>query len=168
MNWKIVFILIFAANLALGLISYAILPDRIAIHFGSGGIPDSWGPKSLHLTLFTFVDILLFLLMYYTPRIVLIFPPRFVNLPNRNYWLQDSKREEMTNRLNLLMWEYGSALFAFLFLAQLFVLQANLSQPVRLDETSFLIALGIFMIYTVFWIIKLYRKFRIPSEQPLT
>ena len=42
------------------------------------------------------------------------------------------------------------------------VLRANLSQPVRLDSTLFLIALGIYFLIIAAWLIRLFRRFRRP------
>jgi hypothetical protein len=48
---RAVFIATFLANILLALLSLAILPDRVAIHFGLGGAADSWA-ASLTNTLF--------------------------------------------------------------------------------------------------------------------
>ncbi|MGZ3494351.1 MAG: hypothetical protein ACXWM6_06635, partial [Thermodesulfobacteriota bacterium] len=50
------------------------------------------------------------------------------------------------------------------FAVQLLTIQANLSQPVKLDEKLFLSALLLFILFTVYWCIKLLRGFRLPSE----
>jgi len=42
------------------------------------------------------------------------------------------------------------------------VLRANLSQPVRLDSTLFLVALGIYFLIIAGWLIRLFRRFRKP------
>jgi len=47
--------------------------------------------------------------------------------------------------------------------AEWLILDANLSDPVRLDEPLFLTALGIFLVYTLYWSWNLTRAFRVPS-----
>lgn len=164
MNWKTLFIIIFIVNILLSIISYSILPDIVAIHFSFGGMADSWASKHVHSVIFTLVNFLLFFLLYYTPNLILLFPPKLINLPNKKYWLQEANRENLVNMLSVMMWEFGTAFFTFLFLVQMLVIQANLSDPVRLDETTFLLALGLFIFYTVYWTIKMYRTFRIPQD----
>jgi ABC-type long-subunit fatty acid transport system fused permease/ATPase subunit len=63
-----------------------------------------------------------------------------------------------------LMWEFSIALFLFLFVAELLAIQANLSQPVKLNEKLLIPALILFLLYTVYWCIKLFRSFRLPKE----
>ncbi|NVZ08272.1 hypothetical protein HW932_03245 [Allochromatium humboldtianum] len=43
-------------------------------------------------------------------------------------------------------------------------MQANLADPVRLDEPLFLTALGSFLAYTLYWTWSLMRAFRMPSS----
>jgi hypothetical protein len=62
------------------------------------------------------------------------------------------------------MWEFGIALFLFLFVVELLAIEANLSQPVRINEKLFFSALILFLLYTVYWCIKLFRSFRRPRE----
>lgn len=61
------------------------------------------------------------------------------------------------------MWQFGTALFLFMLFAGLLTLRANLSDPVRLDERLFLIGLGIFLAYTVYWTVALLGAFRVPK-----
>jgi uncharacterized protein (DUF58 family) len=63
-----------------------------------------------------------------------------------------------------LMWEFGTGLFLFLFVVELLAIEANLSQPVRLNEKLFLLALIFFLLYTLYWCIRLFRAFRLPRE----
>ena len=54
------FIALFLANVTLSLVSLAILPDRVAIHFGSGGAPNGWASNLTHTLLMLGVDTLVF------------------------------------------------------------------------------------------------------------
>jgi hypothetical protein len=62
------------------------------------------------------------------------------------------------------MWESGIALFLFLFAVELLTIQANLSQPVKLNEELFFSATLLFLLFTVYWCIKLFKAFRLPKE----
>jgi len=61
------------------------------------------------------------------------------------------------------MWEFGAALFLFLFVVEALAIKANLSDPVRLNETVFWGALFLFLLYTVYWSIRMFRAFRVPG-----
>lgn len=156
------FIFAFLANVLLSLASLAVLPDRVAVHFGWGGIANSWGPKAVLAIVFLAIEILLFITVLGTPSSILKFPPSMINLPNKDYWLKKENLPRTKEKLAVLMWEFGIALFAFFFLVEFLVLDANLSDPVRLKEELFLPGLIVFVLYAVYWCIKLYRSFKIP------
>jgi uncharacterized membrane protein len=160
---RAIFVLLFVANVVLGLVSLVLLPPRVAIHFGSGGTADSWAPSCVNTLFFIGMNAFVFLILYLTPRLVFRFPARWINLPNKDYWLRSENRARTVGMFSSLMWEFGSALFLFLLAVQLLTIQANLSQPVKLNERIFLPALILFILYSVYWCIKLLRAFRLPK-----
>jgi len=159
---RVGFILVFIANVVLSLVSLILLPSNVAIHFGPGGKADSWAPSYVNALFFIGTNVFLFLLIYLTPRLIFMFPPKWINLPNKDYWLQVENKSRTVAMISSLMWEFGIALFLFLFVVELLALEANLSQPIRLNEKLFFSALILFLLYTVYWCIKLYRAFRLP------
>jgi uncharacterized membrane protein len=158
------FILVFIANVVLSLVSLVLLPSRVAIHFGIGGIADNWAPSYVSTLFFIGTNAFLFLSLYFTPRLVFMFPGKWINLPNKDYWLRMENKDRTVAMFSSLMWEFGIALFLFLFVAELLAIQANLSQPVKLNEKLLISALILFLLYTVYWCIKLFRSFRLPRE----
>lgn len=68
--WRIAFILIFVANIGLALVSLAVSPSRVAIHFGADGNADNWAPNDVPLIIFLLVPGLLFFTIYYSPLFV--------------------------------------------------------------------------------------------------
>ncbi|NVZ08271.1 DUF1648 domain-containing protein [Allochromatium humboldtianum] len=48
------------ANLILALESWNLLPERVAIHFGAGGVPDGWGSSLTATGLSVGLSLLLF------------------------------------------------------------------------------------------------------------
>lgn len=161
---RLIFIITFIANIVLIIISLFILPSRVAIHFGLYGMPDNWAPNYIHILFTLGLDTLLFCAMYYSPRLIFIFPRRWINIPNKDYWLTEENIPRTRSLVSSLMWEFGIALFLFLFIAGLFTIHANLSVPVKLNEMLFLFAFIIFMVYTVYWCIKFFRAFKIPKD----
>lgn len=160
---RAVFVLSFLANVSLSLSSLAILPARVAVHFGSGGAPDGWASSLTSTSIMLGVQSLLFLGLYLAPRLLARVPSRWVNLPHRDYWLAPHRRAQALSRLSDHLWRYGTALFLFQLVAGLLTLRANLSDPVRLNERLFLTALVVVLAYTVWWILALLRDFRAPT-----
>ena len=160
----IAFIASFLANLALGLISLVVLPDRVAIHFGSGGVANGWASNTANTFLMFGLDTLLFFSLYLSPQLVSKLPAKWVSLPNRDYWLSPENKTRAVETMSRFLWQFGTALFLFLFFAGLLTIRANLSDPVQLDERLFLSALAVFFVYTIYWIIVLIRAYRIPAQ----
>lgn len=142
---RAVFVLSFLANVSLSLSSLGILPARVAVHFGPGGAPDGWASSLTSTSIMLGVQSLLFLGLYLVPRWLARVPSRWVNLPHRDYWLAPERRAQALSRLSDHLWRYGTALFLFQLVAGLLTLQANLSDPVRLNEPLFLAALFVFL-----------------------
>ena len=161
---RLIFIITFITNIILIIISLIILPSRMAIHFGLYGMPDSWAPNYIHALISLGLDTLLFCAMFYSPRLIFIFPKRWINLPHKDYWLTDENIPQTKTLVSSLMWEFGIALFLFLLAAGLFTIHANLSVPVKLNEKLFFVAFIFFMVYTVYWCIKFFRAFKVPKD----
>ena len=158
------FIVSFSANLILSLVSLVVLPDTVAIHFRLGGAADGWASSSTNTLMMLGMDTLLFCSLYFAPRLLAGAPRKWISLPNRDYWLSPDRLPLAVQLFARHMWRFGTALFLFMFVAGLLSLRANLSDPVRLDESVLLTALAIFLGYTVYWTVMLVRAFRIPEE----
>ncbi len=158
------FIFAFLANVALTAVSYVLLPARVALHFGWGGIPNSWGPKELNALLSLAVVLLVFFLSFALPPLVLKLPPGMINLPNKDYWLKPENLPQARERFKVFMREFGIAFFAFLFLVGLLVLDANFKDPVRLNEGLLFSGLIVLILYSVYWCVRFFRSFRLPPD----
>ncbi len=161
------FILVFIANVVLSLISLVLLPSRVAIHFGQSGMANGWAPSYVNTLIFLGTNTFLFFSIYFTPGLIFRFPAKWINLPNKEYWLCSENKARTAEMISALMWKFGIALFLFLFVAELLVIQANLSRPLKLDEKLFLSALILFILYAVYWCIKIFRAFRLPRKMPI-
>jgi len=158
------FILSYVANMVLAIASWFVLPAQAAIHFGLGGAPDGWASSRSSTLLMLGMRTIVFCALYVSPRLLMRVPRRWINLPNRDYWLQPAHRVQAVVRLRQHLWHFGTALFVFIFLVGLLTLRANPSDLVRLDERLFLTALGVFLLYTVYWTVSLLRAFRVPKR----
>jgi hypothetical protein len=158
-------LLLFLANLILSLGSWLILPDPAAIHFGRGGVPDSWAPPYAQALLFLILELPLFLLFYFGPERIPRLSPRWLSLPNRQYWLAEENRGHLRGILAQYWTEFGVGIFVFLFLVGLLSLEANLAEPVRLNEALFFPVFGLFMLYTLVWCVRFVLALRVPRGE---
>ena len=158
------FILAFAANVILTLVSLVVLPPKVAIHFGSGGVPNAWASKEVNALIFLAIEGPLFILFLFAPSLVMKCPPKLINLPNKDYWLKEENKPATKAKVESLMCQFGIALFGFLFCVGLLTLQANLSDPVRLNESILFAMLTAFIVYTVYWCVKIFLSFRLPNN----
>jgi uncharacterized membrane protein len=154
----------FAVNLAVIMLSYVLLPERVATHFGLGGAPDSWGSKEFNLLLILLIEIPLFLMLLYAPTLILRVPAKLVNLPHRDYWLRPENRGLVRAKVARHTHLFGTALFIFLTCVSVLVLHANLGEPVHLDEQAFLLLFGVFLAFVIYWCIEFIRAFRLPAN----
>ncbi len=157
------FILSFVANLVLALVALILSPATVAIHFGYGGEPDGWAPAYVSALIMVGANGVLFLLLCFIPRLIRKTPARWINLPNKEYWLREENKNKMFSLLTEMSFQFGTLTFIFMFVVGLLSLQANLSNPVRLRTSIFWWPLGMYMAYTVFWVVRLIRAFRIPK-----
>ena len=161
---RAIFITVFAANLVLTVVSLAVLPDKVAIHFGPGGAPDSWAFKEVNAVISLAIEVPLFLILFYASWLTLNSPPRLLSLPNKDYWLTEANRPALKQKLQRLTDQFGIALYFFLLYVGLLMLQANLAKPVRLNEGAFVPGLVLFLGYSVVWCVGFFRSFRVPKE----
>jgi uncharacterized membrane protein len=156
-------IVVFVANLVLMVVSLAILPDRVAIHFGGGGHPDSWATKEFNAAIFLVLEVPFFLLFFYSSRLTLGFPRKLLNVPNKEYWLQEGNLALFQQKFGRFMAEFGVAIFVFFFCISTLAIQANLSEPVQLNETWFMTVFTTYILYTLWWLVRLVQGLRVPS-----
>ncbi len=164
---RVAFIVSFAVNVLLALLSLAILPARVAIHFGPGGMPDHWAANYANSLMILGLEIVLFAGLYFAPRLILIVPSKWVNLPHKRFWLAPENRRLAAAKVSALICQFGVVIFLFLFVIGLLTMQANVSKPVRLNEHCFFLFLIPFLAYSIAWGILFFKSFRIPNTKQL-
>ncbi len=162
---RTVFVVSFLANVILAILSSVILPERVAIHFGLGGSPDGWATNLTSTLGMLVMHTLIFCSLYFFPRLLDRMPAKWISMPNRDFWLTPERRARARETISRHIWQFGTALFLFMLVAGMLTIKANLSDPVRLDEGPLLIAVVIFLAYTVYWTVALLRAFRVSSKR---
>jgi uncharacterized membrane protein len=148
---------------ALVLGTASMLPENVASHFGIGGEPNGWMAKRGFLTFMLGFGLGMPLLITGLFALITVLPRAVINLPNKDYWL--SPEQMQTTRrwmINSGLW-LSSLLLLLLVVTYWLVVQANRSEPVRLDETGLLIVLGLFLLGVLGWAIRFLRRFSRPG-----
>ena len=161
---RIAFILSFIANVVVDLASWVFLPERVAIHFGPHGMANGWAPRHASSLLFLGMDVVLFVSLYFSPRVTFLFHARWDNLPHKEYWLAPENRPRAVAKISFLVYQFGVAIFVFLFVLGLLTIDANLSEPVKLKEQILFPALVLFLAYSIIWCVVFFRSFRVPAQ----
>ncbi len=138
----------------------ALLPEQVASHFGGSGRADAFmsrGGYQFFILLFA-VGIPLFIvgLVSILPRLF----PRFVNLPNRDYWLAPDRRDQTLDYLSCHALVFGCMLVVFICGVHGLVVQANARNPPQLANGPFIALLLSFLVAGGLWTARLMRRFR--------
>ncbi|HXN08392.1 MAG TPA: DUF1648 domain-containing protein [Candidatus Acidoferrales bacterium] len=142
---------------------YPQLPSVMASHFDISGAPNSWMPKSAFFGLFCFIYIFYAALFWALPHLLMVSPPSLINMPNKSYWLAPARREITAHLLGDHMAWFGIALTVFLIAGCQLVIVANLpGHSGNLGPWVWWL-LGIYLTFTLVWLIRLVRSFRLPS-----
>jgi uncharacterized membrane protein len=135
------------------------LPEQVASHFGlTGEANDSMSREGWTFFL-SLAGVALGGLFAVLAMLLPFFPDRFVNLPDRQYWLAPERRRQTLGRISgTMLW---SACLMILFLAGIYYLtiRANRLSPPRLEAVPFVIVIGGFLLAEVALVIRLILHF---------
>ena len=153
-----------AGFVALLLVYYPSLPDRVASHFDTAGNADGYMAKKSFLVLTLCLALgdgaLFFGLTWMLGRL----PASMINVPHRDYWLADERREATVRQLGTgLLW-FGAVTQLFLLAIFWMTLQVNLGESHQLSNGLFWPLLIGYLGYTAGWVVLLYRRYRLPEE----
>jgi uncharacterized membrane protein len=141
---------------------YPQLPDVVASHFGISGAADSWEPKSNFFGVFGFIYILFATLFWALPHLIMASPPALINMPNKGYWLAPGRREITAHLVADQMSWFAVALAGFLIAVCQLAIVANLPGRSGNLGSGIWWLLGIFLIFTIVWLTRFVRSFRLP------
>lgn len=147
--------------LRLGLV-YDELPTEVASHFDFSGRANSHQGK-----LGFVVSMALLQLLIPVPLLVMTSslhraPLTSINIPNRDYWLSPERRESSLRRVASLLDEVNLAIALLLASVAELMIRAQLAVGPR--PLRFAIPLVLFLVFTLFWSLRLHRQFRLPAS----
>lgn len=143
---------------------YPQLPERLAVHFGAAGAPDGWMLKD-SFVVFSPAMLLGVSLVFYGLNFVMRHaPPRYLNLPHKDYWLAPERREQTLRRMGQDFLLIGLFLGAFLLAIEHLLVLANLRQPPGLDVGQLLVCTGALVVATMYVLLRQLLRLRLPKD----
>jgi uncharacterized membrane protein len=148
-----------AASAVRSISVWAALPARMASHFGPSGQPDGWQDKASFFLLFGITGFGSALLLLVIPALLRFMPPQLINIPYREHWLAPERIEQARAKLAGYSDWFSVATTLLLAVTLELALRANLNGT-GLDERAMLASLAAFVVFTIAWLVSLYRGFR--------
>ncbi|OGU85115.1 MAG: hypothetical protein A2499_10430 [Stygiobacter sp. RIFOXYC12_FULL_38_8] len=150
---RIVFLVLFIISIVVPLFYFDQLPERIASHFNTRNQADSWMSKGsymiFHYSVILFFFLLFWGLSFFVPR----FPPSLINLPNKEYWLSETRKEKTFLKLQAMMFWIGNACLALFIYVFYELLNANINGTGQISSFSW-VSILIFLSANTFIVIK--------------
>ena len=136
------------------------LPDRVASHFGPSGVADSFMPRPMFLGLMLAVTAVLPVLVWLMQ--IRAAKNKTAKIPNAEYWLSPERRASTVAFIEAHAAIFSVSLTAFMVYVTWAVVGAN--EPTghlpALNIKSFLLSVGLFLLFTVGWVGYLRVHFR--------
>lgn len=143
---------------------YPQLPDRVADHFDIAGNPNGFSDKVDFVFLYVAIVLLVAVIFIGIAFLMPKFPPKTMNLPNKEYWLSGKRRGRTYGFLaNQLIW-MGNLTMVFIAVLMHLTMIVNASGTQRMGS-GFWWILGVYLLLiTVLCIHLILRFIRVPER----
>jgi uncharacterized membrane protein len=163
---KLVFLLLAAYAAIHFWAYYQQLPEVVASHFNGRGAANGWQTKSAFFTGLVGVSVLAVVVGFGIPSIIAALPPRYINLPNKGYWLAPERASETMEFLtNHFAW-FGCALFLLIILTFDYAIQFNLQPGDPPSPARLFFTLGGVMLFAIVSTGRIFKRFGRVSQAP--
>ncbi len=149
----------FVIGLAAQVYYFFVLPETVANHFGSNGIPNGWMSNKANLLICSMIIILNSVVFLSVSYIFKKMPLRYISFPKKEYWLAPERRDNSIDLMSNWIAFFGLMTNIFLIVIFHMVYMANQTTPPRLDGVLFISLLIVYSLVLVIWLILLYRNF---------
>lgn len=155
---RVILILLIVGFISQFVYYYPNLPETIASHYNAAGEADGWMSKQSFIIAEGII--LLFIVLEFTllPSLIEKMPASTLNLPNKEYWLMPERRAELFGKMRIYFEWFAAALLALFIAVNQLVFRANLNKE-NLSSPAMLTILGIFLAFTIIWLIALTKSF---------
>ncbi|HXJ37342.1 MAG TPA: DUF1648 domain-containing protein [Candidatus Eisenbacteria bacterium] len=160
---NVALVLIAACSVGRTYLASSALPERVASHFDGAGRPNGWMARDAFVTTNVTMFALLVVVFVGMPAFLRRVPVRFVNLPNKDYWLAPERREASVERIGEWLSWLGVATALVLALAEELALRANLHGGGQMTSMPLVVGLGAYAAFMGGWLVAFYAAFRLPK-----
>lgn len=157
---KAIFLFLIGIMVAQTAYYFPILPETVASHYNAQGIADSWLPKESFLIFEAVILTVVIAHFSVLPILLEKSPDKFINLPNKKYWLAPERRVQTFLQLRRYFEWFSIGLLSLFVLINQQVFKANLMHQ-NLSPLVLWLIIGGFVIFSIFWMIKFVRQFKI-------
>ena len=158
----VLFFTLLIATVAFIVGTFEQLPLRVATHFGAAGRSSGWMTRDGYIASIlgfgTLFPLFIVSLITGLPHLT----SRPLKIPNRDYWLAPSRREETVATLGEFGAWIGCLVTVFIAAMHYMILQANASVPPKLPALLFWSVLGITIVAMLLWQALFFLRFRRP------
>ncbi|MBD3392342.1 MAG: DUF1648 domain-containing protein [Chitinivibrionales bacterium] len=165
MNARRVLIGVFILGVVHSIYYFPQLPRHMASHFNALGGPDSWSSRlafyATYLGGLAFTTIMFLAIPYFLRRV----PHKWVNLPNRDYWLAPSRVDESLARFGTALYRFGAVTNAFMIFAFQCTVIANLRPSLAFPNEVMVGGVVFYFAFTAIWVVTLLLSFRKTHSQ---
>lgn len=139
---------------------YPQLPDTVASHFDGGGRANGWASRDTFFLVYWGVFSLHIGMFLLIPFLLRHTPDSLINLPNKDYWLAEDRKEETLDFISRKIYWFGVVTVLLFVIVMELVIRTNLQSTKRLSSTAMWALIGIYLVYAVVWTIGLVKRFR--------
>ena len=159
------YIVLFLFGLAItqSIYFYPLLPEVVGSHFDVAGKVNGTSSKMGYFIVYFVSLVITSSFTIILPLIFKYVPTSMINLPHREYWLSDERREESFKFLNVHFSWFGVATMLLMVIIFHLTFLANLSPIKELSVPAPWALLVAFVLFTVWWTVVLLRRFPKPS-----
>lgn len=127
------------------------LPATVASHFDAAGLPNRFEPKGTFLELYVVVLVFLAAIYLVLPRLLLVMPAQYINLPNKEYWLAPERREVTMEFFLDRFTVFGAGTLVLVVAVFQLGITADLGQQTFPSTTAFWL-LGVYALFAAVWL----------------
>jgi uncharacterized membrane protein len=160
-----IFILIEMLVVAYILFTMEELPENIASHFNSVGIPNGFMSQKGYLIFMLMFAIGVPGITVFGISAALRWQKSNINIPNKDFWLAPERRQSTIEFLTGHISWLGSMITLFIAYIHWLIIQANSTQPTQLSNSYLFAGVGVLIIAILLWTALLSIRFlKIPKQ----
>lgn len=140
------------------------LPDKVASHFDSAGQPDGWMSKTNFVAMTLLIQFGLAAIMLGIGWLIRVLPSSMINIPNKEYWLAEERRDQTLNDSAAMMAWIAAGTAVCMMVVFYFSFDANVGEKNGLNSTATWIAVVVFMVWLLaYCAVSLQKYYRVPQ-----